>query len=232
MMIVPDNTEPKNKHFLAEKAEYVTVRGVQYNDTTFERCELRGVTFEECYFERARFNYTSLRNCRFLYCTLEEASLFRCDLYSASFFASDLTECVIESDVSHTDMSCVKGILSSSDWMKANLQKIEEGYVVYKAVGNTTFDPPKSWVVGKGCVLEEVVNPCRNEACGCGVNFGTARWVWSNYAYSHYWKCLIRWEDLPDVVIPYNTDGKGRCARLYLLEQISRDTLKDLRGPV
>jgi len=33
-----------------------------------------------------------------------------------------------------------------------------------------------------------------------------------------YWKCRINWKDLVDTVIPFNTDGKGRCARLELIK--------------
>ena len=32
------------------------------------------------------------------------------------------------------------------------------------------------------------------------------------------WKVLIRWEWLPGVCVPYNTDGKIRCERVQLLE--------------
>jgi len=30
------------------------------------------------------------------------------------------------------------------------------------------------------------------------------------------------WEDLADVVVPYNTDGKARCARLQLIEPLEK----------
>jgi len=30
---------------------------------------------------------------------------------------------------------------------------------------------------------------------------------------------LLAWRDLPDVVVPYGTDGKARCSRLMLLEK-------------
>lgn len=35
------------------------------------------------------------------------------------------------------------------------------------------------------------------------------------------YRCRIRWIDLAGVVVPYNTDGKARCARLEILEQVS-----------
>ena len=34
------------------------------------------------------------------------------------------------------------------------------------------------------------------------------------------WKLLIRWEWLPGVVVPYNTDGKIRCERAELVEVV------------
>jgi len=34
------------------------------------------------------------------------------------------------------------------------------------------------------------------------------------------WECLILFEDAPDIVVPYNTDGKARCGRLQLIKKI------------
>jgi hypothetical protein len=34
------------------------------------------------------------------------------------------------------------------------------------------------------------------------------------------WKCLIEWQYAPDIVVPYNTNGKARCGKLKLIEVV------------
>ena len=43
----------------------------------------------------------------------------------------------------------------------------------------------------------------------------------ARYAHAALWRCRIRYEDGPGVVVPYNTDGKARCERLELLEEMT-----------
>ena len=69
--------------------------------------------------------------------------------------------------------------------------------------------------------LEDVVNPVPVDNCGCGVNFGTRKWCEDNYNEADLWECLILFEDAPDIVVPYNTDGKARCGRLQLIKKLS-----------
>jgi hypothetical protein len=92
--------------------------------------------------------------------------------------------------------------------------------IVYKAIGHTDYSAPRHWTIEPGSVLEEVVNPCRTADCACGVNFGTRTWVRNQYPKATIWKCRIPWMDLADIVVPYGTKGKARCARLTLLEKM------------
>ena len=70
-------------------------------------------------------------------------------------------------------------------------------------------------------MLEEVPNPDRATECGCGVSVGTREWVDNHYKESPVWRCRIRWIDLADVVVPFNTDGKARCRKLELIEIVN-----------
>lgn len=45
------------------------------------------------------------------------------------------------------------------------------------------------------------------------------KWVRGRYN-GDIWRCLIRWEWLPGVCVPYNTNGKIRCERVELLEVV------------
>jgi hypothetical protein len=90
---------------------------------------------------------------------------------------------------------------------------------VYKTFG-AYKTPPDCWKIEKGAYIEEIVNPDRCTECGSGVNFATLDWIKKDpHSYKkEIWQCLIHWEDLADVVVPFNTDGKARCARLQLIK--------------
>ena len=139
----------------------------------------------------------------------------RADLTRADLTRADLTD----ADLTHAKLSGSKG-LTTSQLFLSTFESDQMGVIVYKAIGGTDFDPPEDWKIEPGSVIAEVVNPCRTVTCGCGVNFGTLDYVRKIYPGSVIWRCRIAWLDLADVVVPYNTDGKARCARLQLLEKI------------
>ena len=66
-------------------------------------------------------------------------------------------------------------------------------------------------------MITEVVNPLPTVDCACGVNVATLDWVKRHGGDRPIWRGLIRWEWLPGVVVPYNTDGKFRCGKVELL---------------
>jgi uncharacterized protein YjbI with pentapeptide repeats len=120
------------------------------------------------------------------------------------------------------DLSGATGLLNSADWLHANFEACPDGLIVYKRIGTATmYLPPPRWRIESGSVLEEACNTNRSIACGCGVNFGTKEWCDANYITASLWKCLLKWIDLADVVVPYMTDGKARCSRLTLLEAVN-----------
>lgn len=100
--------------------------------------------------------------------------------------------------------------------MVENFKTTEEGYIVYKCFDGQ-YTHPKSWKIEKGSYIEEEVNSCRADICGCGINFATEEWVRDNYK-NPVWECLIEWRDACTIVVPYNTGGKARCGRIKLLK--------------
>ena len=99
---------------------------------------------------------------------------------------------------------------------------MKDGFIVYKTFGGA-YSKPDSWTIEPGAIIEEVCNPNRTNACGCGINVAPIEWVieWvkKNYKGDVY-KLLIRWEWLPGVVVPYNTDGKIRCSRAQIMGKV------------
>ena len=138
------------------------------------------------------------------YANLRCANLHGANLRCANLHGANLSD---------ANLSGCEGLLVSIDWLKTNFKSNRKGFIVYKAHGETTYTPPKRWKRSK--FITEIVNPNRTDACGCGINFATKEWVKRFYGTN----CRIRrmylhWEDLADVVVPYNTNGKARCWRL------------------
>ena len=102
--------------------------------------------------------------------------------------------------------------------MEANFERTDEGYIVYKSF-NENYSAPDSWKIEPGEIIEETVNCDRTTECGCGINVAPLEWVRRNGRNQPY-KLLIRWEWLPGVVVPYNTDGKIRCSKAQILEAV------------
>jgi hypothetical protein len=70
-------------------------------------------------------------------------------------------------------------------------------------------------------MISEVCNWNRQDSCGCGVNFGTEKWVKENYPNQDLWECLIPWDCMAGIVVPLNFNGKARCSNVILVKKIS-----------
>ena len=164
------------------------------------RADLSGADLSGADLSRADLRYANLR-----YADLSGANLSRADLSGADLSGADLSGC--------------KGIKTASEFLK-KFKTDELGLIVYKGFGKTSYTTPDNWKIKPGSFITETVNPLPTLECACGVNFGTKKFVKENYPKSTIWKCRIRYIDLADVVVPYETDGKARCARLELLEAV------------
>jgi len=144
---------------------------------------------------------------------LEEANLGGANLWGANLEEANLWG----ANLWGANLSGVKGLFNPSHWLKENFEKTAAGYLVYKRISSKIFKTPDHWVIEPNSIIEEVPNPDPWTTCGSGVNFGTLEYCKKHCVESTLWKCLLMWEDLPRVVVPVNSDGKCRCARLKLL---------------
>src|SRR5690606_21515705 len=142
------------------------------------------------------------------------ASLNSADLYGADLGYADL---------SGADLSGAKGILNPIKYIMENFEKSEEGIIVYKSF-HENYLPNPNWKIEEGSIIEEVVNPLPTVECGCGVNVATKEWV-KRECNNLVWECLIKWEWLPGVVVPYQTDGKIRASKVQLIKPIRLNRL-------
>lgn len=220
------------RELTAEEKEIIRKNGLwRRGEPGGVRADLRGVNLSCADLSEADLSRAILSGA-----DLCGAGLYGADLYGADLSRADLSEADLShanlsyanlsradlsgADLSRADLSCAnlsgaRGLLDASEYLKANLERNEAGYIVYKTFGET-YAAPDQWRLEPGAVLEEVCNPNRTDDCGCGINVGTAEWVGNNYSGTVY-RLLIRWEWLAGVVVPYNTDGKIRCSRAEII---------------
>lgn len=203
-----------NKDLRYARLHGANLEGVDLARADLESADLSEANLTQALLENAKLMFVDLRGA-----LLEKACLCGASLNGADLTGANLTgACLLHANLMGTDLSQVIGFKSGKEWID-KFDTCAEGVIVYKALGKTVYESPSSWVIKPGSYLTEVVNPERTLACGSGVNFGTKEYVLRMYPDATHWKCLIEWMDLVDVVVPYNTDGKARCARLKLLEK-------------
>jgi hypothetical protein len=162
----------------------------------------------------------NLRDADLSFANLRAADLRDADLSSANLCAADLSSANLrDADLCDADLSSAKNLVSSINYMEAHFERTEEGYIAYKTF-NSFYEAPERWTIAPGSVIDEVVNECRTTMCGSGINVAPLEWVGRGYPGKTIWKVLIRWEWLPGVCVPYNTDGKIRCERVELVEAV------------
>ena len=197
-----------------------------------EKADLRWADLSGADLSVANLSLANLSGANLSGANLSRANLSRADLIWADLSGADLSLANLSganlslanlsganlsgANLSRANLSGADGLLFAAEYMAKNFECDDDGYIVYRAQ-NGNNKHPDHWVFEHGKFLTEAPNPDRCTPCGCGVAFATLKWVKENHK-PPYWRCRINWRDLIDTVIPYNTDGKGRCARLELLE--------------
>jgi len=167
--------------------------------------------------EKANLSYANLSGANLSDANLSYANLIRANLSGANLSDANLSY----ANLIRANLSGSKGIMTAKSYL-SRFETDKSGIIVYKAIGNTYQSQPEYWDIKPDSFLEEVVNSVRTVDCGSGVNFATLDWIKKEFADrdTTIWKCRILWEDFADVVVPYNTDGKARCARLQLIKPL------------
>ena len=187
----------------------------------------------------ADLSHADLSNANLSYAYLSHANLSRANLSSADLSHADLSGAYLSganlssaylsdaylsdaylsgADLSNADLSGANGLLSSVNFMEAHFERTSDGYIVYKCFDGM-YTAPENWKLEPGSIISEAVNPNRTDNCGCGINVAPLDWVKKKFN-EQIWKLLIKWEWLPGVIVPYNTDGKIRCERAMILGRV------------
>lgn len=174
----------------------------------YER-KLNGAEFDYCRIHQANFEKSNLTYAKFFSCSLEDSDMSLANLEGTGFHNTNTIRVVFSQST---------GLISQSEFL-SNFERDSDGFIVYKAFGNTAYSSPSSWKIKKGSILKEVCNSNRQDECGCGINVASLEWCQENFPQARtYWKCRIPYG--AEIVVPYNTDGKFRCAELELLEEV------------
>ena len=188
------------------------LRGANLRGANLRGTNLRYVDLSHANLKHADLRYADLSEANLNEADLSHADLNHVDLRYADLRGADL----FYANLCGANLSGVKGLLGAINYMEAHFERTEHGYIAYKTFG-VQYSAPENWEIKPGAVIEENVNMCRADECGCGINVAPLDWVRKNYN-GEIWKVLIRWEWLVGVCVPYNTDGKIRCERVQLLE--------------
>ncbi|MGI5906731.1 MAG: pentapeptide repeat-containing protein [Candidatus Pararuminococcus gallinarum] len=199
------------------------------------RANLSGANLSCAYLSHANLRYANLSradlSCAYLsHANLSCANLSCADLSGANLSHANLSHANLSranlsganlsgANLSDADLSGASGLIDAIDYIETHFERVKDGYIVYKTFGGG-YAKPDSWAIEPGAIIEEVCNPNRTNACGCGINVAPIEWVKENYKGDVY-KLLIRFEWLPGVVVPYNTDGKIRCSRAQIIGKVA-----------
>lgn len=190
--------------------------------------DLTDAKISESYLLDANLHSAILKNADLTDAWLGGANLSKADLMGANLTGAALTG----ANLSYANLSGVTGLPSASSFME-QFVKDNVGWYVYKHIANpnnpgqrTSYAAPPHWDIKPGSFLTETVNPDRATECGSGINFGTKAWVRRNYISSDLWLCRIWFEDGPDIIVPYTTEGKARCGRLELIKLVDIASLR------
>ena len=200
---------------------YAELRDTELNGADLSYAELKRADLRD-----ADLSYAELRDTNLSYADLSGANLSYAGLRGANLRNADLSGANLSyaglsgADLSYADLSGARNVLAQIDFIKNNFETTKDGVIVYKTF-NSVYEPPEKWVIQQGSVITENVNFDRTNDCGCGINVAPLKWVKKkDYGKKDIWKCLIRWEWLCGVCVPYNTDGKIRCEKLELIEVV------------
>ena len=172
--------------------------------------------------KRANLSSADLRSANLSSADLRWADLRSANLRWADLRSADLSSANLRlADLRWANLSGVKNLLDPVAYVAENFKRVRGGIEVWKRIGGQ-FAVPESWVIEAGSEISEVVNPLPTCDCACGVNVGTEEWCRCNYVDAPLWRCLVKWEWMPSLVVPYNTDGKVRVGRVKLIELVTK----------
>ena len=206
-----------------DSGKRANLRDANLQDADLWGANLQDADLQDANLQDANLRGANLRDANLRGANLWDADLWGANLQDADLWGADLRDADLQdadlrvANLRDANLSNVKGILTAKHYL-SQFEADDKGVLVYKTFG-VFKTPPDYWKIEEGAFIEEVVNPDRCTDCGSGVNFGTMEWIEKHVEpRKKIWLCRISWLDLADMVVPFGTDGKARCARLELIK--------------
>ena len=191
-----------------------------YDGDGGEKANLSSVGLSRANLSGANLSCADLSHADLAWADLSCVDLSHADLSWADLAWADLSGANLSgANLNNTILSGATGLLNPIDYLAEKFERTKAGYIVYK-VFNGSYISPADWNIEPGEIITEEVNSCRTNDCGCGINVAPLEWVKREYPRKDIYKLLIKWEWLAGVVVPYNTDGKIRCARAQIIGKV------------
>jgi len=202
---------------------YADLRDANLRDANLRYADLRDADLRDANLRDANLRYADLRDANLRYANLQFANLQDANLRYANLQFADLQDANLRyanlqfADLRDANLSNTRGLPSQIGALKSLFKFTEDGVICYKVFGKYKTPNP-NWIIEEGSVIEETVLFNRTVDCACGVNVATKEWL-QGVKKSKIWKCLIKYEWLAGVCVPYNMDGKIRAEKVKLLKK-------------
>ncbi len=202
-------------------------RNINFSNSVFKDCSFSEGNYEDCDFRSSRFENADFSWCKILSCNFSDATFKESSFNRSECLNCDFTDVeFVDTNLDGIDLSRSK-LPNQLDYLKENFEFTKKGLICYKTIGEH-YRPNPNWKIAPGEYIEETVLTDRTNECGCGINVGTAKYVFCNSSIQEIWVCLIEFQDFIDLVVPFNSCGKIRAGRVKLLKTITHRQLRNI----
>jgi uncharacterized protein YjbI with pentapeptide repeats len=200
-------------------------------DIRLYKVNLQHANLENADLSSANLENANLENANLKNANLSYANLKNANFENALFLDTNLKNTNLENaNLLHVNVSKTKGLLNPLNWLKENFEQNSDGFIVSRCFLSPYFKSRDKWVIEEGSVIEEISNLNPTQMYGCGVTFGTlelVKYEVTRYNEKDIWMCLLAYEDLANLCVPYSTNSTARCAKLTLLYKRKEDKNED-----
>lgn len=175
------------------------------------KCDLSLTYAEDAIFRRADMTEADLSLAKMSGADLRGVDLSQANLSSAFLNGALMDGCILRgATLGDVNLSGCSGLRLASDYLKRHFERSHDGYIAYQVVDSEIHQN-----LEPGKILTETVNPERTRMYGCGIHLASMEYIRKSGVKpgTPVKRILIRWEWLPDVVVPYNTEGQIRCGK-------------------
>lgn len=147
--------------------------------------------------------------------TLRAAQLSGAEIRGADLERADLEG----ADLRGANLSGATGLLDPIEFL-AQFERDADGALIAYKTFDAAYDVPSYWTILPGATLREIVNPCRTDPSGSGINVAPLAWVMREFPAAAIWRVRIPVNAFPSIVVPYGTTGEFRVGQVEVVEQV------------